>query len=289
MSLNEFRYILDESMRMLGRRKGSNAVSIIIMGLSLLILLVFVLGTLNIAAVIERTAKELRVYVYLADGTDENAVQDIQFRLLGIEGIEEVVYVPREEAMDEFRQTLGEASDLIDDLDDNPLPDAIRIKPKQRFITSGFLQRLGAVVSEWDGVEEVRYGKKWFERGEKIVNGFYMTDLGVGLIVLFSVIFVVSNTVRLTVLHRRRAIEVMKLIGATDGYIRTPFIVEGALLGAASSLFALGLLYCIFLFGKRYFSELVFLEGGAIGIFIGLCSVLGAVGSYVAVRRLLKI
>jgi cell division transport system permease protein len=291
MNVNQGRYIVDESMLMLKRHRGANVISIVIMGLSLLILVVFILVTLNIANIIEKTTEELRVYVYLEDGIGKEDSRDIQFRLLGRRGVEEVVFISREEAIaaDWFRDALGEGSGILDDLEKNPLPDAYRLKLKPGHINSAYIGELAGEIGGWEGIEEVRYGKRWFERGEKLVKGFYLADLFLGVIIVFSVIFVVSNTVRLTVLHRRRTIDVMKFVGATNTYIQVPFIIEGAFQGIAASLLAMGLSALILLFGRRYIPALVFPGVEAIAGFVCFCAVLGAFGSYGALRRHLRL
>jgi cell division transport system permease protein len=289
MSFTVFRYMIDEMMVNLGRRKGGNTIAVIIMGLSLLILIVFLMVTLNLASLINKTSEEMRLFVYLEDGLEQETVQDIQHRLLGLRGIEEVSFISKDEALIEFREILGEESDLLDELVENPLPDAFRVKPKPGYITSGFLAGIAAESEKWAGVEEVRYGKKWFERGERLAKGIYIIDLALGLIIFLSVIFVIYNTVRLTVLHRRTTIDVMKLVGATNAFIRVPFILEGALQGAAASILAIALLTAIYAFSSRYLPGLVFMRYSALIGFVVFCAILGAVGSYSAMRRFLKL
>jgi cell division transport system permease protein len=289
MNPNAFRYVIGESITMISRRKAGNAVSILIMGLSLLILGVFLLVTLNAQAVIDKASEEMRAYVYLEDGVDAAASRDIQMRLLRLEGVEEVVFVSRDEALSSFRRSLGDNKDMLAALESNPLPDAYRLKVKPGFIRSEYLEKLSADVAGWEGVEDVRYGEQWLGRGEKLVKGFYLADLVIGIIIFLSVLFVIANTVRLTVLSRQKTIEVAKLVGATNAYIRIPFIVEGALQGAIASLLAVGLLAVIHLLAKRYLPGLLFLRGKAILGFVVFCALLGAIGSYGAVRRFLKV
>jgi cell division transport system permease protein len=289
MSINTARYMIDEMMFNLGRRKGANTIAVIIMGLSLLILVVFLMVTLNLASVINRTSEEMRLFVYLDDGLDQAAKQQLQLKLLGLRGIDAVTFVSKDEALEEFRGTLGEESDLLDELVENPLPDAFRVKPKPGYITSGFLESIAAETEKWPGVEEVRYGRKWFERGERLARGIYIIDLALGLIIFLSVIFVIYNTVRLTVLQRRTTIDVMKLVGATNAFIRVPFILEGALQGVAAALLAIGLLTAIYTFSSRYLPGLVFMRYSALAAFVVFCAILGAVGSYSAMRRFLKL
>jgi cell division transport system permease protein len=276
-------------MIMLKRRKGATVISVVIMGLSLLILVIFLLITLNIAIVIDKASEELRVYVYLEDGIGNERARDTQFRLLGLRGVDEVVFVAREEALSQFKEALGDDSDLLESLDHNPLPDAYRLKMRQEATRSEILEQLSREIEGWEGIEEVRYGKRWFERGEKLVKGFYLADLALGLIIFLSVIFVISNTVRLTILYRRRTIEIMKLVGAPNSFIQVPIIIEGALQGVAAAIIALGLATGLFYFADRYFPGLTFFGIQAAGVFITFCALLGAVGSYAAMRRFLKI
>ncbi len=289
MNPNRIRYMFEEATVMLKRQKGATAISVVIMGLSLLILVIFLLVTLNIAVMIDRASDELRVYVYLEDGMGRDESREIQMRLLGLSGVDEVIFVSRDEALAQFRESLGEESDLLEALDRNPLPDAYRLKMKQGAMRSSVLERLSREVMEWNGVEEVRYGRRWFERGERLVRGFYVADLVLGLIIFLSVIFVISNTVRLILLHRRRAIDIMKLVGAPNSYIQVPIVIEGALQGAVAALLALGLSWIVFVFANRYFPGLSFFGIQAVLVFTFFCALLGAVGSYAAMWRFLKL
>jgi cell division transport system permease protein len=281
--------VIDESMMMIARRKAANVISVVIMGLSLLILAVFLFVTLNVQAVIDRASDEMRIYVYLQDGTGTEAARDIQVRLMRLEGVAEVVYVSRDEALSTFRKTLGEKGDVLDALESNPLPDAYRVKITPEHIRSEFLTKLSADVMKWQGVEEVRYGEQWLSRGEKLVRGFYLIDLAIGLIIFLSVIFVIANTVRLTVLSRQKTIEVSKLVGATNAYVQIPFLIEGALQGAVASLLAVGLLALIYQFAKQYLPGILFLRSDVVAAFVAFCALLGAVGSYGAMQRFLKV
>lgn len=289
MNPNQLRYVVGESMTMMSRRKAANALSIVIMGLSLLILDVFLLLTLNVQAVIDRASGEMRAYVYLKDGLGAAASRDIQMKLLGREGVEEVVFVSKEEALSSFREDLGDSKDMLDALGSNPLPDAYRVKVKPEYIRSEFMEKLAAEAGTWDGVEEFRYGEKWLGRGEKLVRGFYLVDLVIGIIIFLSVIFVIANTVRLTVLTRQKAIEVAKLVGATNAFIQIPFLVEGAFQGAVASLLAIALLAGIHAFAKRTLPGVLFLRGDSILVFVVFCALLGAAASYGAMRRFLKV
>jgi cell division transport system permease protein len=289
MNLNRIRYMFSESWIMLNRRLGAAVISVFIMGLSLLILVIFLLVTLNVAVMIDKASEELRIFVYLEDGTGRDRSQEIQLSLLGMNGVEEVVFVSKDDALKAFKEAIGEESDLLDALERNPLPDAYRLKLQHDMMRSDELQRLARQIEEWNGIEEVRYGERWFDRGEKIVRGFYVADLVLGLIIFLSVVFVISNTVRLTILYRRKTIEVVKLVGAPNSYIQVPFIIEGAIQGIVAALLALGLGFLIYYFANRYFPGISFFQLEAALLFVLFCSALGAVGSYMAMRRFMKI
>jgi len=288
MKPGELRYVWHESTGMLWRRKVPNLISVVIMALSLLILITFLAVTLNIASLIEKTSEELRVYVYLDDGVSGEISRDIQIRLMSEPGVDEVAFISKEEALADFRETLGENSELLNAVEQNPLPDSYRIRMKQEYIRSGVLEAMAGRVGQWEGVEEVVYGRKWFERGEKLVRSFYMIDLVLGLIVFLSVVFVISNTVRLTILGSSRTIEILKLVGATNTYIQIPFVIEGALQGVVSSLLAIGMLAIIHRFTLQYLPGVSFIRVDAIVVFVVLCAVIGALGSMAALRRFLK-
>ncbi len=286
--INEAKYMLGESVRMLKSGKVSNLISVIIMGFSLLVLVIYILVTLNVSIIIEKGMEEMCVYVYLEDGVNNSITEDIREKLLEIESVRRVVFVSKDKALEKFREQLGKNSDILEELGANPLPDAFRIQMKPESNASVAMEKIAQAATGWKGVDDVRYGKKWVEKGEKLVKGFYMTGLALGLIVFLSVIFVISNTVRLSILSRRESVEIMKLVGATNMYIQVPFIIEGAIQGIVSSLLAMALLWGVCSFAGRYLPGLGFFRfEGVIG-FIILCAFLGSIGSFVAIRKFLK-
>jgi len=287
-AFNEIKYIFEESLRMLKRRKASNIISVIIMGFSLLVLLIFILVTLNISMVIDNARDEMRVYVYLRDGLEQNELETVRSGLYDFNTVRGVVFISREEALERFRERMGEGSSLLDDLDANPLPNSFEVRMKRQYSTGEDMSRIAEEAAEWSGVEDVRYGRDWVERGEKIVLGFYMTDLTLGVIVFLSVVFVISNTVRLSILSGRKSIEILKLVGATNRYIQVPFIFEGAFQGIISAVLAVILLWVSYMVGSRYLPGISFFRLEGVAGFVFLCAFLGSAGSYIAIRKYLK-
>jgi cell division transport system permease protein len=140
-----------------------------------------------------------------------------------------------------------------------------------------------------ESVAEVRYGDLWVQRLERYVQVFLLLDLIVGVVVAISALFVISNTVRLTVLARSRTIEIMRLVGATDWFIRTPFVVEGALQGALAGGIAMGVLWTVHHYATQFVGPLIFYDGPQVAGFIALCAIVSALGSLTSLRRFLRI
>jgi cell division transport system permease protein len=286
---SQVHYLTRESLRSFHQMKGIAIVSTLIMGVALLMLTLFTLLTVNLQAVARVFQSEIEIVAFLRDGHDMETVQDLQRRLLEHPGVESVSYMSKEEALEEFKAQLGSDVDLIEVLEENPLPASLRLRLQEDARTSEKLELLAAWIREMEGVEEVRYGDLWVQRLERYVQVFLLLDLIVGVIVAISALFVISNTVRLTVLARSRTIEIMRLVGATDWFIRTPFVVEGALQGALAGGIAMIVLWAVHHYATRFVGPLIFYDGPQIAGFIALCAIVSALGSLTSLRRFLRI
>ena len=286
---SQVRYQFRELVRSFQRLKAVSLVSTLIMSVALTMLALFTLITINLHGVARSFQNEIEVVAFLEDGLGASEVQDMQQRLLAHYGVANVSYVSKGDALAEFRTQLGEDSDLLDVLDENPMPASLHIRMHEKSQSSEQLGVIAAWLREMAGVEEVRYGDQWVERLERYVSAFLVLDLVLGGLVVISALFVVSNTVRLTVLARERSIEVMRLVGATDWFIRTPFVVEGALQGAAAAGLAMTVLWGVHRYATRFVGPLVFYDAAQIAGFVALCAIVSAFGSLTSLRRFLRI
>jgi cell division transport system permease protein len=286
---SQIRYLARESVRSFKRLRGLSVVSTLIMGVALLMLALFTLVTVNLRAVAHTFQKEIEIVAFLEDGRAVEEIQDLRQRLLEYHGVETVSYVSKGDALSEFRSQLGSDSDLLDVLDENPLPASLRVRLSDETRTSEKLELLSAWLHEMPGVEEVRYGDQWVRRLERYVHVFLLLDLLVGAIVVASALFVISNTVRLTVMARERSIEIMRLVGATDWFIRTPFLVEGAVQGAAAAGLAMAVLWSVHHYATRFVGPLIFYDTVQIAGFVALCAIVSGLGSLTSLRRFLRI
>jgi cell division transport system permease protein len=203
--------------------------------------------------------------------------------------VESTVFISKSEAMQEFRSELGEDGSILESLESNPLPASFRITLRPPFRDKDNAERVAAAAVDLGGVEEVNYGRDFLDRFELLTRVFMSVNVVLGVIVLLSSVFIMSNTVRLTILSRRHSIEILKLVGATNRFITTPFIIEGACQSGVAAFVSLGFLGGIFMLIKKTLPDLTFLPMEKMFLYVVTCIVLGSIGSYAALRRFLHL
>lgn len=176
--------------------------------------------------------------VYLDKALDDAAAEQVIATLKQQEGVAKVNYLSREEALGEFRNWSGFGG-ALDMLEENPLPAVAILTPKLNFESSATLQTLRDRVAQQQGVDEVRMDDSWFARLAALTGLVGQVAGMIGLLMVVAVFLVIGNSVRLNIFSRRDTINVMKLIGATDGFILRPFLNGGALLGFCGALLSL--------------------------------------------------
>jgi len=282
-------FLVSEAFNTLGRHKAVTFLSIVIMSLTLLVLAVFLLATDNVLTFLDRARREMTVFIYVKEDVPVRIVQDHYNNLLRMGEVETVMFISKEQAMAEFREELGEERSMLEVLETNPLPASFRVTLKKPYREKAAIERFAASARDAAIVEEVSYGKEFIEQFSAVSRGFLYVDLGLGLIVILSSVFIISNTVRLTIMSRQKSIEVLRLVGATNRFITMPFLVEGAFQAGVASLVSLGLLFGIFLLMKGILPDLSFLQPGKIALYIVTCILLGSIGSFASLRRYLRL
>jgi len=289
INISQVTYLAREAFRTMGRHRGVTFVSIVIMSLSLLILAVFLMVTDNMFMFMEKTKEDLVIYTYLQDGLDESYVNALYGKILSLGAVEQVVFISKEQALSEFRREMGEERSLLEALDANPLPASFRITLKDEFKNKESIEETASAIAAMDGVEEVSYGKEFLDKFSSITRAVLYMDAVIGFIVVLSSIFIISNTVRLAVVSRKATIDILKLVGATNRFITMPFLIEGAFQGTVAALLSLLLLSIIYLGSRNFVPALTFFSAEKALLYVLVCLVMGAVGSYAALRKFLKI
>jgi cell division transport system permease protein len=225
----------------LWRARLPSLVSVLTIGLALFIGTAFVLGLLTARSLLTSWGAQASMTLYLdpalAEGRAQQIAQELRAR-----GDLEVQYVPPAAALQRLRADLGELGSALDGLTQNPLPPSLEIRPRQP-LPGAAARVLAAEMGEIEGVRDVEFGREWLEKLDALGRGLRAFGAGALLAVIGAALLVVANTIRLAVYARRDEIEIMKLVGATDGYVRAPFLMEGALQGLLGATIAVGAVF----------------------------------------------
>lgn len=295
MKLRTSEYFIQEVFRSLKRNNWMTFASIGTVTVSLFVLGVFLLLVLNMNRLASTLESQVQISVYLEDGVSEARKGSIQQEIEGLAGINDVTYVDRAEAEQRLRERLGDQGYLLDALgDENPLPDSFAVTVED----PAFVETAAGTIGQFDGVEEARYGQDVATHLFDITRLIRIFGLVLMVLLCGATLFIISNTIRLTVFARRKEIAIMKYVGATDWFIRWPFLLEGVVMGFAGGLLSALVLRSFYaaMAAKIYdtlaffpllpqypFMNYVTLAILAAGIFIG------ALGSTISLKRFLKV
>ncbi|MEF8793427.1 permease-like cell division protein FtsX [Thiohalorhabdus sp.] len=233
--LRQHREILGEVIGRLLRQPVATLMTVVVLAAALALPAALLLITDNLERLAERFEEPGKLSVFLVhEGINPKALED---RLRGLDGVANVRYVGPEQALEEATSLLG-LGEALEGLPDNPLPGSfeVTISPQQR--APARMAAVADTVSAWSAVDQVQYDRRWVERFQAVV-GFLRQTGGVSAVLLGAVVvLIIGNTIRLAVLNRRREIEVIKMIGGTDAFVRLPFVYTGLIQGVAGALLA---------------------------------------------------
>jgi cell division transport system permease protein len=280
-----FKYLSQEAIKNIVRNKSSFFLSAGVSAACLLLFSIFLILTINIYQTKNYIEDRIEIYAFLTE--DANSAE-LTEKISQINGVRQVQYVSKDEALAELRSDLGDNADLLDILQRNPLPASLRIKLDPNYKLPLKLSELEEKIQLLKGIRETWSGKDMLIRLQTIMRIIIGFDIGILLIVFLSVIFIVSRTVEAAIISKAREIEIMRLVGATSAMVKFPFYIEGLLHGLLGSIISFIVTAVIFYFVATvvpslqipYFSLLIF------NIFWGC--ILGIGGSYIALSRVLK-
>ena len=212
------------------------------MSVILIILGIFMFLTLNLNKVIDIIEKKVEITVFLKDTVTEDRLTELLKDIKSIEGIENINYISKSEALSEFVKD-AEMKKFIDASGGNPLPASLRIKIKKEIYERGGLFEIAEMLTRMDGVEDVKYKKEEIERLLKLIYTIRTGLTVTGIIFLLVSFIVILNTAKLSIFSRIDEIRLMRLVGATNLTIRCPFIFEGLVDGAIGGLLASFIIY----------------------------------------------
>lgn len=292
-------YFLFRTLRNIREEWALNLRIVTGFALMLVVLGVFAMLSRNLEVLLTKWGEDLQVTAYLDPKLPEDKRVELAQNLEKLPEVERTTYVSEALAMRRFRQDLGGLVGILDGLEGNPLPASIEIRLPPERRTAPEVTALAAQIGAIDGVREVQFGQEWVERYRTFLDLVSTLGLGIGVILIFVGWSSVSNLIMLTVYARKDEIEILKLVGATDHFVRTPFLLEGLFQGIVASMLALGLLYGLHATVFVHFAQSlagffgvfdpVFLGTTQIAMLVGGSLGLGLIASFVATGRHLEV
>lgn len=296
MKINTFKHFLGDAAKSLKRNRTISGASVATVAATLFILGLFLLTVLNVQQLMKEVESKVEVKIVLNDDIKVNEQKDIEKAIKDTTGVVDVTFESKEDALKNLKEWFGdEYSSLLDGLDkENPMPTSYIVKVQKPETVSSVVQN----VKGMPGIYAIKDAREFVDKIIAITNVVKYIGVAIFVVLIGVSLFLIGNTIKLTVYARRREIGIMKYIGATDWFIRWPFILEGAFIGIFGALIADALLY----FGYRFVFERMstqliimklinpsyvisaisgqFLLGG---IFIGV------LGSILAIRKFLSV
>jgi cell division transport system permease protein len=292
------RFVREAMNNVRGHRLLSVATTMTI-ALILMVFGLFLLIFFNLRGLGVTLRDQVTVTAYLKDHVTHEEIRDIEEQIRRHEAVAGVQFTSKEEALQELQDRLQGQVSILQGLGENPLPASFDIKLKVAHQTPEAVKELVQELKLISGVEEVQDGLDWLNRFTTFANFIRMTGMSIGVLLGVAMITITANTIRLSIYARREEIELMRLIGAKEGFIRAPFFIEGAvvgLLGAIIALLSLGGLFLLFqqqvIPANGVFSNelsLSFFSVEMLLLLLGVATFLGGMGGYFSVRSAMKI
>ncbi len=289
-------YYLTQTIRDFKNNKFLNTVTVVTICFSVLIISSLLLFVENANNIITSFKDEIRIIAYLDKGISETKKDDVRRKIEKLGGVSDVVYISSSKAL-EILKTQMKNQTYLDDLKENLLPASFEIYLTKRSHNWEGIKKLALKIENLSAVDEVEYGKSWLEKFSNLISLFHFVSIGMGSVFFLVSIFIIINTIRLSLYSRRKEIEIMRLVGAEDWFIKRPFYYEGVFQGATGGIIGLILLFFMFLtfnsnfkadFSSQGFIQINFLSLEVL-LEILFCSVFaGWLGCYISVRQFLK-
>lgn len=283
-------YFIRVALRSLLRERWVNLLSILTIAMGLLVISLVALVIYNVDLLTRRLPEKFSVVAYLKDGVSEQEALQIAASLRRHNSVEKVRYISKAEAIKELRSSVRDADYILEGLSENPLPASLEIRLRKEAVGPESVKAFADEIKKMTGIEDLQYGEKFLLSIHSLRAGVKTVGLILTLVMAAGVIFICYSTVKILFYRRKEEIETLKLLGATRGFIRVPFLVEGGVIGASGSGISLFIVLALYqgvfkslsvaapLFGAVLFPPEVLVSIPFAGLFLGITGALIAVG-----------
>ena len=263
-----------------------SALSITTIAFSLFAFGLFALVALNISDALDQVEERVEIRAFIAKTTDMGDAAAAASEISRYPEVLKVEMITREMALERARRELGEFKDVFES---DFLPASLDIKLRPGSRNPETVRNVATRVRTYDFVDDVRFGEDWITQLYRLRNIAGIVGLGLGIAFATVAIIIIGATIRMAMLSRAKEISIMQLVGATDGYIRRPFLIEGAMKGLAGGVLALGMSWAAMQFVQRYLNfKTVFFDARAAALGVACGLLLGLIGSALSVGRHLR-
>lgn len=246
MNITYLSYLLKSTYQNIRQHLAINLISIFTITFSLVIFGLYSFAYLNLKKTVDDWRADFQVIVYLQDSISQTQLKSLRHLCESQPVVSRVVYVSKNKAMQNFKQSLGKDSTLLQGLKSNPLPASLELQLKSEVPDMQAVESLVDRIREQPGVEELQYGQQWLHHFFSIMKLLHLFGLGISGFLFLVTIFIVSNTIKLSFYSRRDAIDIMELVGATRFYIAVPYLLEGLFQGLVASLLSVAAVYGLY-------------------------------------------
>jgi len=290
-------YFIEEGFAGLVKHKSANLLAISVMAISLYVVGIFLLLNANLSLIAHRWQKEVQMNVFLKPGLKKQKIAKIEERIKRSPIIASYRFISEEEALARFKEFFPSLAPLISDLGKVPFPASFEIAIDPEYQKPEFVEDLIRTFSRLPGVDEVACDLTWIRRLQAVIGLLKLAGIFFGGVLVLAAISTTANVIKLLVYARREEIEIMRLVGASNAYIKGPFVVEGMVQGVLAGAFALLLLFLSYHFVRPYlassfiseFLVATFLSKKAILGIIAGGGMVGMIASFFSLGGLLKI
>lgn len=295
MKGTSLKYLTHEGFRNVWVNRLMSLASVTVLMACLIIMGAGIMIYFNINNVVDKVQSQNVVMVYVADDATEDETTQIGTSLKGISNVESCEFVPKEVAFQEQIQSMGGDAALFEGFDEIPLPDAYKVTVKD-------LSQFENTVSQIKQINKVDLVRENSDLASKLLSLRHAVSIvSVGLVVMLFLValFIISNTIRITMFSRKLEISIMKAVGATNWFIRWPFMIEGMILGTISGIVSLGVLWGLYAVAEKVFAQTLSLIGFSLVpfseywwqillVFVAIGLFTGGFGSLVSMAKYLK-
>jgi len=246
MLLYRLFFFVREAVQGIKNNAFIHAIAIGTITFALLTFGIFIITVINLDRIFDDWGKRMHVIVYLDGKSTEEETTAVSEAIAGLPQTGKVTYISKDEALSMLKENLQNQAGILDNLDENPLPPSLEVQLKEEHANPQSISIFVKEVKKLNNISDVDYGQEWLRKFSAFISMIKLVGTGVGGFLLLATIFIISNTIKLTIYSRRDEIEIMKLVGATNLSIQIPFFLEGITQGFLASLLSLGILYAGF-------------------------------------------